>query len=72
MGTAGKTMAAMGKVMDPQKINATMQNFAKENAKMGGLGSTLSLSLSPACMSWHINKKMSPHVRRLKNNSRLN
>jgi hypothetical protein len=36
MGTAGKTMAAMGKVMDPQKINATMQNFAKENAKMGG------------------------------------
>ncbi len=33
---ATKTMTAMQQQMDPQKINKTMQQFAKENAKMGG------------------------------------
>ena len=35
MGTATTTMANMSKVMNPQKMNQQMQQFAKENAKLG-------------------------------------
>lgn len=35
MGTTTKTMTAMNKQMDPQKMAKTMQEFERENMKMG-------------------------------------
>lgn len=35
MGTAGKTMSDMNKLMKPEQIAATMDAFSRENMKMG-------------------------------------
>jgi len=35
MGVAGKTMSNMNKMMKPEELAATMNNFSRENMKMG-------------------------------------
>ncbi|KAG2486999.1 hypothetical protein HYH03_014371 [Edaphochlamys debaryana] len=48
IASATKTMTAMQAAMDPAKINQTMQNFAKENARMDMVGEMMGDAMDDA------------------------